>query len=119
MSGICPKCGYYFVLSAKERIKLLLDENSFQEFANDIMPQDPLKFTDLQPYETRLTISKKKSGLNEAVMVGEGKIDGRDVALGVLDFGFMGGSMGSVVGEKLAILVEKATEKELLAWRQI
>ncbi|RLD16843.1 MAG: acetyl-CoA carboxylase carboxyl transferase subunit beta [Caldiserica bacterium] len=108
---VCPKCGHYFRIGADIRIKLLTDE--FKEIAEEIQPCDPLGFYDTKPYKERLKEARKKSGLSEAVKVGIGKIDGKQVALGVLDFNFMGGSMGSVVGERITILVEEAIKRKI------
>jgi acetyl-CoA carboxylase carboxyl transferase subunit beta len=110
---ICPKCGYYFVMSAKERIHMFVDKSSFKEMDAGLEAKDILSFNDLQPYHTRLSISKKKTGLKDAVITGEALIDGMPVALGVLDFDFMGGSMGSVVGERITRVTEFAVQKRL------
>ncbi|MFH1283121.1 MAG: acetyl-CoA carboxylase, carboxyltransferase subunit beta [bacterium] len=110
---VCPKCSHYFILSARERIKQLIDPETFNEFGMNLLPTDPFKFVDLQPYETRLAINTKKSGLQEAIIIGEARMKKLRVALGVLDFGFLGGSMGSVVGEKIALLIERAISKKL------
>ncbi|MBD3272597.1 MAG: acetyl-CoA carboxylase carboxyltransferase subunit beta [Elusimicrobia bacterium] len=105
---ICPKCGYYFPMNAFERIGMLLDPDSFKETDAHLMAQDALGFTDLQPYATRLSISRKKTGLKDAAVTGHGTIDGHAVVIGVLDFGFLGGSMGSVVGERFTRAAEAA-----------
>lgn len=109
----CPKCEYHYRLSADARIRLLADEGSFQELFSNLEPLDPLTFTDTQPYTTRINEAKAKSDHNEAVIVGTCKIHDIASALGVMDFSFMGGSMGSVVGERLTRLVEYAIEKRL------
>jgi len=108
----CPKCDYHYRLSSEERIKLLADENSFAELFKEIEPVDSLKFVDTESYGDRLKSAKDKSGHNEAVSVGRCTIGGYKAFLGVLDFNFMGGSMGSVVGEKLTRLIEKALEEK-------
>src|ERR1051325_7422588 len=105
---ICPKCGAHFRLSARERIKQLFDEGSFKEFGESIHPTDPLHFVDLQPYSIRITQSQKKTGQTDACIAGEALIEGEAVVAALLDFDFMGGSMGSVVGEKITLAVEKA-----------
>ena len=110
---VCPKCGYHFKLAFRERLAITLDNGSFVEYDALIRSQDFLHFTDTMPYSARLEEAAKKSGLSEAILTGEGKIDGHPVAIGVMDFGFMGGSMGSVVGEKVTRLIEQAIEKEL------
>lgn len=107
---ICPKCGYHFPLSASERINLLMDLGTFQEWDYELMPGDPLAFVDSQPYLARLKLSQDNTGRKDAIVIGDGRINGRLVAIGVFDFRFMGGSMGSVVGEKICRLVDRALE---------
>lgn len=109
----CPKCEYHYRLSAEERIKSLADEDSFKEMFHHLESTDPLHFIDSEPYAKRLSKAKEKSGRNEAVIVGTCKIGSHDTALGVMDFTFMGGSMGSVVGERLTLLIEYAVENQL------
>lgn len=109
----CPKCDHHYRLSVSERLALLADEDSFQELFSDIKPQDTLKFKDSAPYPNRLAEAKDKSGRNEAVSVGTCRLLGQAVALGVMDFSFMGGSMGSVVGERLTLLIEYALHTRL------
>ncbi len=109
----CPKCKAHFRLGVKARIQLLADSGSFTELFMDCKPDDPLQFVDTEPYAQRLKTAQKKTGRDEAVVVGTCCLHGRPIALGVLDFSFMGGSMGSVVGERLTSLIELATEKEL------
>lgn len=104
----CPKCNYHYRLTVKQRMDLLIDENSFLEMFNNIKPKDSLNFVDTQPYSKRLEIAQKKSGNDEAIVVGTGNINNKKVCIGILDFSFMGGSMGSVVGEKLTLLIEFA-----------
>jgi len=110
---VCPKCDYHFRISAKERIKLLADEGSFVEFDVDMRAADPLSFKDSIPYPERIMENQKKSSLSEAVVSGEAAINGFPVILTVMDFSFMGGSMGSVVGEKISRAAETALEKRL------
>jgi acetyl-CoA carboxylase carboxyl transferase subunit beta len=107
-SNCCPKCDYHYRLNTDERIKSLADPDSFQELFTNIASKDPLKFVDTEPYEQRLQSAKEKSGHVDAVLVGVCRIDQHPIALGVMDFNFMGGSMGSVVGEKLTLLMEHA-----------
>lgn len=107
---ICPKCQHYFTLTARERLALVADQDSFEEMFTDIQPLNPLEFPG---YEEKLKNSQKKSGLDEAVICGQAKIEGIDCALGISDFSFMGGSMGSVVGERITLLVEYALESQL------
>lgn len=110
---ICPRCDYYFVMSAKERIAMLADPASFNELNADIAPQDPLGFVDLQPYSNRLSIGKKKTGNLDAIIAGVCLLGGQRVVLGALDFAFLGGSMGSVVGERITRVIEYAVEKKI------
>lgn len=112
-SNCCPKCDYHYRLSADERIKSLVDPDSFHELFHDLQPVDSLKFVDTEPYTERLSAAKAKSSSNEAVIVGTCRLGGHETTLGVLDFSFMGGSMGSVVGERLTRLIELATQKKL------
>jgi acetyl-CoA carboxylase carboxyl transferase subunit beta len=107
----CPKCEHHYRLNAYQRIELLADPNSFEEMFSQFRPKDPLKFVDTEKYCDRLKKAQKKTGRNEAVVTGTCQIEGREVALGTLDFQFMGGSMGSVVGERLTSLIEYATAK--------
>jgi acetyl-CoA carboxylase carboxyl transferase subunit beta len=110
---VCPKCNYHFRISAKERLTLLVDEGSFKELGTEILPRDPLNFKDLRTYKERLTDSQKKSNIPEAAIAGSALIGGYQVILVILDFSFMGGSMGSVVGEKFTSAAEKAMAEEL------
>jgi acetyl-CoA carboxylase carboxyl transferase subunit beta len=109
---VCPKCGYHFKLTAAERIQQLTEENSFKEIDHNIQSKDFLNFTDSKPYAKRIAETISKSQLNDAIVCGLAKIGNFGVALGVMDFSFMGGSMGSVVGEKIARLIELAIEKK-------
>ncbi|GLI54071.1 MULTISPECIES: acetyl-CoA carboxylase, carboxyltransferase subunit beta [Thermodesulfovibrio] len=110
---VCPKCQYHFRISAKERISLITDTGSFTELDSDIRSPDPLEFKDTMPYKDRLQENEKKTGLKEAAIYGDAKINGRDVVIAVLDFSFMGGSMGTVVGEKVTRAAERAVERQL------
>ncbi len=105
----CPKCGYHYRLTLEQRINLLADEGSFQEMFCDLTPSDPLNFSDTESYQSRLERTIEKTGRNEAIACGVCKINDQETALGVFDFSFMGGSMGSVVGERITRLVEFAT----------
>ncbi|MCC6792838.1 MAG: acetyl-CoA carboxylase carboxyltransferase subunit beta [Thermomicrobiales bacterium] len=108
---VCPKCGHHFRLRARERIALLTDEGSFEEWDAGIRPQDPLSFADGSgPYDRKLTSTQQKSGETEALISGRATIDGRPLALTVTDFDFLGASMGSVFGEKLARAAERCAE---------
>jgi acetyl-CoA carboxylase carboxyl transferase subunit beta len=108
--NVCPECDYHFYLPAQERIKQLLDQDSFEEWFTDLRPRDPLRFKDRIPYAERLKAEQAKTGMLDAAVVGKGYIRGRPVVFGVTDFAFMAGSMGSVVGEKLTRTVEAATQ---------
>ncbi len=109
----CPqdKCGHHFVLPTEERIKLVLDEGSFVEEDLRIQPEDPLQFRDSKKYSDRLRAAQKQVGTADAFREGLGKIHGREVAVGFFVFEFMGGSMGSVVGEKITRLFERALHR--------
>ena len=109
----CPKCGHHYRLSATQRVELLADPETFQELYSEVTPSDPLNFVDSQAYKERLVKAENKTGRNEAIMTGTCQIDGMESALGVLDFGFMGGSMGSVVGERITLLIEHAIKKDI------
>jgi acetyl-CoA carboxylase carboxyl transferase subunit beta len=108
--NVCPKCNYHFRIPATERIRAVTDEGAFQEFGEDLESVDMLSFTDTKKYTDRLKESKKKTGRKEAVITGTAKINGIDVVLAVLDFEFLGGSMGCVVGEKVAAAAEAAKD---------
>ncbi len=110
---VCPKCEYHFRLTAKERINLTLDENSFQETNKEIFSADPLDFHSQQPYKEKLKEAREKTGLSEAVVTGEGKLSGYPVVLAVSDSRFIMGSMGSVAGEKIARAAESAIAKKI------
>lgn len=112
-TNCCPKCEYHYRISVSERINLLADEGTYQELFQEIMPLDPLNFVDTENYKAKLESSQKKTGRTEAVSVGVCQIDGQLMALAVLDFAFMGGSMGSVMGEKLTLIIEHAIDEQL------
>ena len=105
---LCPKCEYHFPLSVNERIDLLLDPESFEEWDADLSPADPLTFVDTQPYADRLKLYQEKTGRKDGMVIGEGLIMEQPVIIGLFDFRFMGGSMGSVVGEKICRAVNRA-----------
>jgi acetyl-CoA carboxylase carboxyl transferase subunit beta len=107
---VCPKCDYHFRITARERIDLLVDPGSFAEFDANVASQDPLGFKDSQKYKERVKKSRKKTGLTDAIISGTATLDGVNVVLSVFDFFFMGGSMGSVVGEKVTRAIERAIE---------
>lgn len=109
---VCPRCGYHFRLHALDRIALLAD-GDFQELAALLATGDPLQWSDRMPYAEKIAGDRKKSGLLEAIVVGLCRIDGVRVGLGVMDFFFRGGTMGSVVGEKVTLLIEEAARQRL------
>ncbi len=109
----CPKCKHHYRLSGTQRVELLADKGTFKELFSEISPLDPLSFVDSEPYIERLAKAQKKMGRNEAILTGTCKLEGVLIALGALDFGFMGGSMGSVVGERITLLIEHAIKKRL------
>ncbi|PIS02391.1 MAG: acetyl-CoA carboxylase carboxyl transferase subunit beta [Chlamydiae bacterium CG10_big_fil_rev_8_21_14_0_10_42_34] len=109
----CPKCDYHYRLSMKQRLQLLADEGTFREFFDHIKPTDALNFVDTESYKKRIEDAVNKTSRDDAVCVGKCLIGGHETALGILDFSFMGGSMGSVVGERLTCLIELAIEEKL------
>lgn len=109
--NVCPKCTYHFRIGARDRLGQLCDK--FDEMDANLVPADPLDFADTEKYSIRKEQARKKSGLNEAIITGIGTIQKEKVAIGVMDFGYLGGSMGSVVGEKITRLVERAMDDRL------
>lgn len=110
---VCAKCDYHFTMTAAERIASLADEGTFKEFDADMVSVDTLKFTGVAAYTDRLRAYQRQTGLNDAVVTGLCKLDGHDISLAVMDFSFLGASMGSVVGEKVTRSIEKATELKI------
>ena len=110
---ICPECQYHFRISARQRIEQLVDPGSFEEMFDDIEPADPLKFVDRKAYKDRLRSEQEKSGEKDAVVCGRAFIKGRPMMLAVMDPTFLMGSMGSVVGEKITLTIEKAADEKL------
>lgn len=110
---VCFGCGYHLQMSSTERIDSLIDTNTWRPFDETVSPCDPLEFRDQKAYTERLKEAQERTGLQDAVQTGTGLLDGIPVALGVMDFNFMGGSMGSVVGEKITRLIEYATQEGL------
>ncbi len=108
---VCPKCRHHFRVGPEEYVRIFTDEGSFQAQDEELRSADPLQFTDLKPYEARIR-SAEKSGRGEAVKTGVATLDGIPIALAIMDFGFIGGSMGSVVGEKIARIGRRALEEE-------
>ncbi|HWB08967.1 MAG TPA: acetyl-CoA carboxylase, carboxyltransferase subunit beta [Pirellulales bacterium] len=111
--GVCPECDYHWYVSAQERIRQLLDEGTFEEWDTELEPTDPLHFADKKPYAERLKAEQARTGLRDAAVTGTGMVRARRLAFGVTDSAFIMGSMGSVVGEKLTRLVERATQQQL------
>jgi acetyl-CoA carboxylase carboxyl transferase alpha subunit/acetyl-CoA carboxylase carboxyl transferase beta subunit len=109
---VCPECSHHFRLSARERLRLLLDSGSLQEQDADLTPADPLSFVDTQPYPARIAENRRRSGAMEAAIYGTGTIGGHSVVVCALDFAFLGGSMGSVVGEKVTRAIELGTRTQ-------
>jgi acetyl-CoA carboxylase carboxyl transferase subunit beta len=110
---VCPKCDYHFPISVLERITLLVDLGTFKEWDAELGPQDPLSFQDTKSYKDRVKAHQEKTGRKDAMVIGEGMMNGRRVVLCVFDFSFMGGSMGSVVGEKICRAIDRALEFKL------
>jgi acetyl-CoA carboxylase carboxyl transferase subunit beta len=110
--SVCPACGFHFRLSAAERLAMLYDDGQFDIVDHNIYPQDPLKFVDSQPYERRLQDNQRKSDLPEAAVTAVGNIGGIRTVVCALDFAFMGGSVGSVVGEKVTRAAERALQEK-------
>ena len=106
--NVCPKCGHHFGVSGLDKINLILDEDSFVEIDANLQSQDPLKFRDSKKYPDRLKAAMRKTGYNDAFISGTGTVNGKSVHIGAFEFAFLGGSMGSVVGEKITRLIERA-----------
>lgn len=111
--NVCPECGHHMYLSAWDRINSVLDDGTFDQWDANLAPLDPLKFQDKRRYQDRLIAEQQRTGLRDAVLTGSGMIRARRVAFGVTDSAFIMGSMGSVVGERLARLIERAIEQKL------
>ncbi len=109
---VCPKCDHHLTLGASERIKSLVDEGSFKERDADLLSVDSLKFRGVATYQDRLETYRKKTGLKDAVITGDAKISGHPVGLAVMDFNFIAATMGSVVGEKITRIIERATKNK-------
>lgn len=110
---VCQKCRFHFRIGSRDYIELLLDEGSFREFNADLISTDPLKFRDSKRYIDRLQVARKKTGINEAIRTGVGLLNERKIVFGVMDFDFFGGSVGSVVGEKITRAIARAKEDRL------
>lgn len=108
---VCKHCGYHFRIGARERLGMLYDEGKFEELDEEVISIDPLEFVDSKPYPARLTQAKKSSGLSEAIINARGKVGNHLVFAGAMDMSFIGGSMGSAVGEKVTRLIERALKE--------
>jgi acetyl-CoA carboxylase carboxyl transferase subunit beta len=107
---VCPKCDYHFRINSRHYVDILMDKNSFTEFNQNITSADPLKFKDNKKYTDKYKAAVQKTGISEAVVTGTGKVDGQDTVFCIMDFSFLGGSMGSVVGEKISRAIDVALE---------
>src|SRR5437762_10044844 len=110
--NVRTKCGHHFRLTARERFELLFDEKSYKEFADKIRSSDPLEFRDTKRYRDRLKVYEQRVGKGDAVLCAEGKLDAMPVVVCAMEYAFMGGSMGSVVGEKITLAAERALDKK-------
>jgi acetyl-CoA carboxylase carboxyl transferase subunit beta len=110
--NVCPKCDKHFRIDARTRLAQLLDENQYETFDADISSTDPLKFVDLKPYSSRLRQAQEDTGLKDAVINAQGKLMGRPVIISAMEYSFIGGSMGAVVGETITRAVERAAERK-------
>jgi acetyl-CoA carboxylase carboxyl transferase subunit beta len=110
--NVCLKCDHHFRLGARRRLELLLDDERYDEFDADLASSDPLHFSDTKPYSQRLKDAQHKLGMKDAILTADGSIDGRPVICCSMEFGFIGGSMGAVVGEKVARAVERSIDRK-------
>ena len=110
---VCPSCDHHFRISHSDYIRLLLDQGALEEFDRGLVARDPLEFKDKKKYPDRIADSQRKTGLADAIVCGIGRIGGREVSFGVMEFAFIGGSMGSVVGEKVARAIERALTRHI------
>ena len=111
--NVCPKCDRHFRIDARTRLAQLMDDGQYETEDGNIVSTDPLEFTDLKPYSERLTRSQRDTGLNDAVINAQGKLEGKPIIASVMEYAFIGGSMGCVVGEMITRSVEKATQEKL------
>lgn len=109
----CNHCDYHFKFASRQYISLLLDDGLLEEYDSGLISGDPLRFRDSKKYPDRIRAAQKKTGQNDAVICGIGKIDLKEISFAIMDFSFIGGSMGSVVGEKIAKTIERATERRI------
>jgi acetyl-CoA carboxylase carboxyl transferase subunit beta len=109
--NVCPKCGYHFRIGAAERLRLLFDDGVFTEYDKGLVSTDPLKFTDTKPYRARLEASIESTGLKDAIVTASGRIDGIETSVAAMEYTFIGGSMGVVVGEKITRAIERGIDR--------
>jgi len=110
-ANVCPKCGHHFRLGAAERLRLLFDNQTWTEYDKDLVSTDPLAFTDTKPYRARLEASIEATGLKDAIIVASGRIESIETMVAAMEYSFIGGSMGVVVGEKITRAIERAIER--------
>src|SRR5580765_8041649 len=110
--NVCPKCGHHFRMGAAERLRLLFDDQKWTEYDRDLVSTEPLEFKDTKPYRTRLEASIEATGLKDAIITASGRIEGIETMVGAMEYGFIGGSMGVVVGEKITRAIERAIERQ-------
>ena len=110
---VCPKCNYHFQIPARRRIDCVVDPGTFIEYDAELVSADPLEFKDSKRYSSRVKESQEKTGQKDAILCGEARIEGQPAMVGFFEFNFMGGSLGSVVGEKITRLIERAVEKRI------
>jgi acetyl-CoA carboxylase carboxyl transferase subunit beta len=111
--GVCPKCDYHFQMPRLDRINMFMEDGTFEEWDTDLYSVDTLSFTGTASYANKLEENMRKTGFHDAISIGRGRMAHHDIGLGVMDFSFLGASMGSVVGEKVTRLIEKCTEAKL------
>ena len=111
--NVCPKCSYHFTISAQKRLDIVVDRGAFVELDREVAPIDPIHFRDLKRYSVRLKEAQEKTGIRDALITGKGRINDVPGVLGVFAFDFLGGSLGSVVGEKITRMVEAAIDERL------
>lgn len=111
--SVCPRCQHHYRINARQRLELLFDPGGYTEHDAGLASTDPLKFVDTKPYDQRLKAAKKKTGLQDAILFGQGKLAGRPLQIGAMEFAFIGGSMGAVVGEKVTRAAERSLETKL------
>jgi acetyl-CoA carboxylase carboxyl transferase subunit beta len=109
---VCPKCSYHFRLNATERLEMLFDDHAYQVFDNHLISPDPLKFVDREPYGKKLVSARASTGINDALVNARGTLGGRSTMISAMEYGFIGGSMGSVVGEMITLAVERSIDEK-------